>query len=245
MAPEKSPALLELRALSIAFHGTPFLRDISLRIHEQEIVGIIGPNGVGKTTLFNTICGHVSPSRGAVIFRGQDITALPPHRICRLGIGRTFQIPRPFPYMTVLENVLMGVWFGGRSKGSRVDSTREALDFLGLVGLEHKAETPARELTLSELRRLEVARALGTTPSLLLLDEFAAGLSPQASMEAVELIRALRDRGLTLLIIDHFLNLTTQASDRLIALCEGTVVAEGNPSEVLNAPRVVNAYFGN
>ena len=244
MAPEKPSACLELKSVSMEFHRTPLLTDISFRIEGQEIVGIIGPNGVGKTTLFNAICGYVRPASGSVIFRGRDVTGLPPHRICRLGIGRTFQIPRPFPDMTAFENVLMGVWFGGKEESGGGDATREALDVLNLVGLEHKAKTPARELTMSELRRLEVARALGTRPSLLLLDEIAAGLSPQASLEAVELIRALRERGLTLLIIDHFLNLTTQASDRLIAICDGVVAAEGNPAEVLNSPRVVNAYLG-
>lgn len=244
MAPKNPSACLELRNISVGFHGIPVLTDISFRIEEREIVGIIGPNGVGKTTLFNIICGTMHPASGSVIYRGRDTTGFPPHRMCRLGIGRTFQIPRPFSDMTTFENVLMGVWFGVKHERGIGNPTREAHDMLELVGLGHKADTPARELTLSELRRLEVARALGTRPSLLLLDEAAAGLSPQAALEAVELIRALRDRGLTLLIIDHFLNLTTQASDRLIAICDGVVAAEGNPDEVLNSPRIVKAYLG-
>ncbi|NLI83713.1 MAG: ABC transporter ATP-binding protein [Deltaproteobacteria bacterium] len=244
MAAEATPPCLELKGISFGFHGRPLLEDITLTVGHQEIVSFIGPNGVGKTTLFNIICGLAAPLKGSVIYRGVDITGREPHTICRMGIARTFQIPRPFPQMTVLENVLVGIWFGAEEAGKPDGERQEALRLLDLVGLRHKAEERGRELTLSELRRLEVARALATKPRLLLLDEVAAGLSPQAIREAVELIKSLRDGGLTLLIIDHFLTLTCQVSDRLVALCERKMTAVGKPAEVLNSPEVMRAYLG-
>ncbi|NLI32004.1 MAG: ABC transporter ATP-binding protein [Deltaproteobacteria bacterium] len=244
MAAETSMPCLELRRIGIGFHGKPLLEEISFTVSEQEIVSFIGPNGVGKTTLFNIICGRSNPTSGAVIYRGMDITGWSPHRICHLGIARTFQISRPFPRMTVLENVLMGIWFGKEEQVGSQAGRDEALDLLNLVGLRHKAGQEGRDLTVSELRRLELARALATRPKLLLLDEIAAGLSPQAIREAVVLINALREQGLTLLIIDHFLNLTCQVSDRLIALCDGRLTASGRPADVLNSPEVIRAYFG-
>lgn len=244
MAGETSTPCLELRRIGISFHGKPLLEGISFTVSEQEIVSFIGPNGVGKTTLFNIICGRINPTSGAVVYRGLDITGWPTHRLCHLGIARTFQISRPFPRMTVLENVLMGIWFGKEKEGRPQAGRDEAFDLLNLVGLGHKAGQAGMDLTVSELRRLELARALATRPKLLLLDEIAAGLSPQAIREAVDLIKALRKRGLTLLIIDHFLNLTCQVSDRLIALCDGRLTASGRPADVLNSPEVIRAYFG-
>jgi branched-chain amino acid transport system ATP-binding protein len=235
---------LELRHISIGFGQQKVLKDINLAIGEQEIVSIIGPNGAGKTTLFDIISGGKRPTEGAVLFRGKDITGWPPHRICHAGIARTFQVARPFQGMTALENVLIGTWFGKRKAVISRQMRNEALDLLQLVGIGSKAETPAKELTLSELRRLEVARALGTRPQLLLLDEIAAGLSPQAIQRSVELMRTLRDRGLTLVIIDHFLTLTAGASDRLVAIDKGEIVIEGKPGEVLKCPEVVSAYLG-
>lgn len=226
------------------FRQLRVLRDISLEIEEQEIVSVIGPNGAGKTTLFNIICGRIHPTRGMVLFRGQDITRWPPHRICRAGIARTFQIARPFPEMTALENVLIGLWFGKKAESKGFHRREEAFELLEVVGLAHKHDLPARDLTLSELRRLEVARALGTKPKLLLLDEIAAGLSPQAVNHSAELVKTLRSRGLTLLIIDHFLNLTAMVSDRLIALDQGEKIIEGKPSRVLQCPEVISAYLG-
>ena len=220
------------------------LKDVSFEIAEQEIVSIIGPNGAGKTTLFNIICGQVKPTRGNIRFHGEDITGWPAHRICRAGIARTFQNARPFPEMSAEENVLVGIRFGRKTDAERPENARGAIEMLELVGLGHKARTRAKYLTLSELRRLEVARALATRPHLLLLDEIAAGLSPQAIKHAVELVRTLRARGLTLLIIDHFLNLTAEVSDRLIALDQGEKIVEGKPSEVLECSEVISAYFG-
>lgn len=244
MVTSKDKICLELRNVGVRFHHERILKNISLEVGEQEIVSIIGPNGAGKTTLFNVICGEIRPSQGSVCFRGKNITGWPPHRICRAGIARTFQVARPFPEMTVLENVLIGLRFGRKEKLTPIHMQKEACRLLERAGLIHKADTTAKELTLSEQRRLEVVRALSTNPQVLLLDEMAAGLSPQAVNQAVELVGLLRARGLTLLIIDHFLSLTARVSDRLVALDRGEKILEGKPSEVLQHPDVVSAYLG-
>lgn len=220
------------------------LHNIDLLVAEQEIVSIIGPNGAGKTTLFNVICGQVRPTEGTVHFAGRDITRRPTHRTCHAGIARTFQIPKPFPEMTALQNVMIGSWFGKKGKGRSSMGFRQGEDLLHLVRLSAKASTRAKELTLSEQRRLEVARALATRPRLLLLDEMAAGLSPQAISEAAELITALRDSGLTIVLIDHFLTLTGKVSNRLVALDQGEIIAAGEPTLVLQSREVVSAYLG-
>lgn len=243
MAAAALPNLLELRHID-AFQGAQrVLRDISLQAGEQEIIGIVGPNGAGKTTLMSVIAGQTRPSQGSIFFQGQDITAWPPHRRCREGISRTFQIPRPFPEMTAWENVAIGLRFG---KPHRDDgfSRQQALEFLEQVGMPHKADTLGRDLTLSEQRRLEVARALATSPRILLLDEVAAGLSPKMVRQVVTLVQKLRYQGLTLLIIDHFLNLTLEVSDRLVVLDRGEKIMEGPPQEVMRHPEVVGAYLG-
>jgi branched-chain amino acid transport system ATP-binding protein len=217
--------------------------DINLGVREQEIIGIVGPNGAGKTTLMSVIAGQIRPARGTILFQGQDITAWPPHRRCREGISRTFQIPRPFPEMTAWENVAIGRRFG---KPHRHDgfSREKALTYLDQVGLPHKADTLGRDLTLSEQRRLEVARALATSPRILLLDEVAAGLSPKMVRQVVSLVEKLRQQGLTLLIIDHFLNLTLEVSDRLVVLDRGEKIMEGPPQEIMRHPEVIGAYLG-
>lgn len=177
-------------------------------------------------------------------FRGHDVTSWPPHRVCHLGIARTFQIAKPFPEMTVLENVLIGSWFGKNKPHGASPPAGEVGELLASVHLSSKADSPAKDLTLSEQRRLEVARALATAPRLLMLDEIAAGLSPQAIKEAVEMVKMLRQRGLTVMLIDHFLNLTSKVSDRLVALDQGEIIIEGKPAEVLQSPEVVAAYLG-
>lgn len=245
MASEESDLCLELRDISIRLSGIDVLKGINIRVREQEIVSIIGPNGAGKTTLFNIICGEVRPTTGRVFYRDRDVTGLPPHKICHLGIARTFQTPRPFPDMTARKNVQVGLCFGKTPQESATAAIHlDADELLDLVGLGRKRDARGGDLTLSEQRRLEVARALATRPRLLLLDEIAAGLSPQAIKQSVELVRLLRERGLTVILIDHFLNLTARVSDRLIALDQGELIAEGSPDTVLNYDEVVAAYLG-
>ncbi len=244
MVATASPKCLELNRISKSFGRHEVLKDIDLTVAEQEIVGVVGPNGAGKTTLFDIIGGQVKPSAGTVRYREHDITHWPVHRVCHAGIGRTFQIAKCFPEMTAWENVLMALWFGKSLALPASEGRAKAVELLRIVDLEEKAERRAQELTLSELRRLEVARALGTRPQLLLLDEIAAGLSPQAVKQAVELVETLRKQGLTVIITDHFLNFTVKVSDRLIAIDQGEIIAEGSPYQVMHDPDVVSAYLG-
>jgi len=243
MAEPARQDILDLRHIEVAVGTQRLLADINLRVQSQEIIGIIGPNGAGKTTLMGVIAGQVRPSRGAVFYQGQDITHWPPHKRCRAGIARTFQIPRPFPEMTAWENIAIGLRFG-RPEQHNGSSRDEAIAFLELVGLPHKADTRGQDLTLSEQRRLEVARALATGPQILLLDEVAAGLSPKMVRQVVKLIEKLRQQRLTLLIIDHFLNLTLEVSDRLVVLDRGEKIMEGQPQEIICHPEVIGAYLG-
>ncbi len=237
--------LLQLKSLNKTFNNFCALSNIDFSVSEGEIVGLVGPNGAGKTTLFNLICGRYKPSSGNILFNGIDITNLKPHAICRLGISRTFQSSRPFPRMNVLQNVLVGHVFGkGSSFHNRPEDRQSAKELLEIVGIPHKADTPADQLTLSEQRRLDLARALATRPKLLLLDEVAAGFSPVLVKQAIELINRVRKRGVTLLIIDHFLNLSLKVSDRLLALDHGEKIAEGPPYVVMRNPEVLRAYLG-
>lgn len=248
MAGSNSTECLRLDGIDALRKGRVVLSDVSFTVCNKEIVSIIGPNGAGKSTLFDVITGFLKPSAGRMYFQGRDITTLTPDRRCHLGIARTFQVARPFSGMTAVENVIAALIFGKPS--TKVNKFGDpwvrdrAMEHLKMVGIHHKANTPACLLTLSEQRRLEVARALATDPSLLLLDEFAAGLSPQAIDEALALIESLRSRGLTLLIIDHFLNVTVRVSDRLVAVDKGRVIAEGAVKKVLEHPAVVSAYLG-
>jgi branched-chain amino acid transport system ATP-binding protein len=237
--------LLQLKSLNKTFNNFCALDNIDFSVSEGEIVGLVGPNGAGKTTLFNLISGRYKPTSGNILFNGIDITNLKPHAICRLGISRTFQSSRPFPRLNVLQNVLVGHVFGKEfSFRSRPEDRQSAIELLDLVGIAHKADTPAGQLTLSEQRRLDLARALATRPKLLLLDEVAAGFSPVLVKYAIDLINSVRNRGLTLLIIDHFLNLSLKVSDRLLALDHGEKIAEGPPHVVMRNPEVLQAYLG-
>ncbi|MGA7877086.1 MAG: ABC transporter ATP-binding protein [Desulfoferrobacter sp.] len=244
MVTKTQNGFLELRNVRVEFDRRVALRGMSLHVMKQEIVGIIGPNGAGKTTLFNVICGQVKPTDGAIHFNNEDITRWPPHRICHAGVARTFQIAKPFPEMSVQQNVLVGLWFGSKKQYGSLTEQAEAEELLELVHLSAKSKLPAKDLTLSEQRRLEIARALATSPQFLLLDEVAAGLSPHAIKEMAELIKTLRHQGLTLLLTDHFLTLTSKVSDRLVALDQGEIIMEGKPGEVLQSAEVASAYLG-
>lgn len=235
---------LEVRHVGKEYGQQRILRDITFFLQPGEVLGIIGPNGAGKTTLFNIIAGWIPPSWGEVVWRGRDITSWSPDRLCREGLARTFQIPQVFPEMSVLENVLLGVWFGQESPPPESQARKKAHNLLEIVGLTEKAPTLARELTLMQQRLLELARALATEPQLLLLDEIAAGLSLKAVNHLTELILQLRDQGLTLLLTDHLLNLVVPVSDRLLALDQGEIIAAGPPQALMRDPRVEAAYLG-
>ena len=238
-------SLLRLEALSKRFGEHWALKEIDFDLEEGEIVGLVGPNGAGKTTLFNLITGRYRPSSGRVWLESKDITFLRPHEIRRFGISRTFQSSRPFAKMSVLENVMVGCIF--RRKFHLFPCSTDikmARQLLELVGLGHKEDTIAGQLTLSERRRLDLARALATEPRILLLDEVVAGFSPLAVKQAAELIQRVRERGVTLFIVDHFLSLSLRVSDRLLALDHGEKIAEGKPQEVMRNREVIRAYLG-
>ena len=237
--------MLEVNGVRKAYGGLMAVAGVALRAERGQILGLIGPNGSGKTTLFNVISGQASPDAGSVRLDGRELVGLSPHAICRLGVGRTFQLLNPFPHLGLVENVSVGLRFGEPSlhrPGRAVISEAERL--LRFVGLGAKMHDGASALSLGELKRLEVAMALSTRPSLLLLDEILAGASPAGIEQVLGLVRRLRDQGITMLIIEHRLKVLAQAVDRMVALDQGVVIADGPPGEVLRAPAVVAAYLG-
>ena len=241
-----SRPLLEVDNVSKRFGGVRALDGIDFCVGRGEVVGLIGPNGAGKTTLFNVVCG-VPPTTGTVRFDGDNITGWPPHRICRRGIARTFQLTRPFLELSVRDNVAAAVLFGraGDQISGLPAARREADRILGAVRLDHRAANPAGDLLFSERRRLELARALGTGPELLLLDEVMAGLTVAEAAEMVGLLGTLKhELELTLLVIEHVMKVVMTMCDRVVVLNYGSKLAEGVPSAVAVHPAVVDAYLG-
>jgi ABC-type branched-subunit amino acid transport system ATPase component len=234
--------LLEVQRVSKGFGGVRAVHDVSFALEEGELVGIMGPNGSGKTTLFNVIAGALAPDAGHVRLGGREIGGLRAHRVCAHGIARTFQLVRPFPGLTARENVLVGHLFG-RSR-ARAGSASEAERWLALVGLEGRGEVPAAQLTLIDRKRLELARALATGPSLLLLDEFMAGLNPVETGTAMALIRRLLADGLTILMVEHIVWALMELSRRIIVLSAGEKIAEGPPDAIAADPAVIDVYLG-
>jgi branched-chain amino acid transport system ATP-binding protein len=233
---------LEVLGVTKAFGGLRALRDVSLVAEPGSLVALLGPNGAGKTTLFDVVSGLTGPTMGAVRLDGTDLTGLAPHRIARLGVGRTFQIARLFPALTVLDNVRVGAVFGRGGRGG--DARIRAARLVEVVGLGDKAGVPARELSLGEQKRVELACALAIEPRLLLLDELTAGLPPRGRDEVVHFYARLRERGVTVVAIEHASSSLSQIADRIVVLDQGAVVADGRPADVLASPRVAAAYLG-
>ncbi len=231
---------LELQTVSKSYGALVVTDDVSFSVNAGEAVGILGPNGAGKSTLFNLIGGTQAPNAGRITFDDRDVTRLGAAARCRAGIGRSFQIPHPFVGMTVYENLLVGATFGQDDKGG-ADLCRDILDQTGLLS---KANTPAGALTLLERKRLELARALATNPTLLLLDEIAGGLTEAECAALIQTIRSIRSRGVAIIWIEHVVQALTAVVDRLIVIDRGRVVADGVPAQVMDLPVVQEIYLG-
>jgi branched-chain amino acid transport system ATP-binding protein len=233
--------LLEVSALSKRFGGLEAVTRLSFTLAPGEILGLIGPNGAGKTTVFHLLSGFHRPDGGDIRFRGRSLVGLKPHAICLLGLARTFQIMRPFPRLSVLDNVKLGALARHRHVRDALDRARAVIERVGLGG---KAHAPAGGLTVAERKRLELARALATEPALLLLDEVMAGLNPTETGRLIELVRQVNAEGITVLLIEHVMKAVMALSGRVIVLNYGERIAEGSPEVVVRDPRVVEAYLG-
>jgi branched-chain amino acid transport system ATP-binding protein len=243
-AERNTAIMLEVHNLSKHFGGLKAVQNVSFRIPRGEIVSLIGPNGAGKTTIFNLLSGIHPPDGGEIRLAGENLFGLRPFEICRKGIGRTFQIMQPFPHMTVLENVVTSGLFGRVPKVSMVEAKREASDLCRQVGLGGRLSDYPRNLTVAYQKRIEIARALAVKPKLLLLDEVMSGLTPTETMEAIQIVRELREGGITILLIEHVMKVVMGISDRVIVLHHGEKIAEGTTVQVANDPTVIEAYLG-
>jgi branched-chain amino acid transport system ATP-binding protein len=240
-----APAELELRGVTKRFGGVAAVDDVTFEIAKGDIVGIIGPNGAGKTTLLNCISGVYRLDGGDIRFQGNSIAGMAPHRVAALGIGRTFQVVRPFGSMTVRENAAIGALFGNADgRHGTSDAFEQADKVLELVGLKAKADYPVTALTIPDRKRLEVARAVATRPQVLLLDEVMAGLNNVEIDEALEMVRAVHATGVTVLLIEHVMRVIVGVCRRAVVLHFGQVLAQGEPEVVLRDERVIEAYLG-
>ena len=234
-------ALLEVDKLTKRFGGLVANRDISFNIEAGEIVAIIGPNGAGKSTLFNGLAGHHAPTSGSVTFDGTQLVGQTPEAIAALGLMRTYQIPRSFASMTVLENVMVGALLRHHALADARAAARQVLDTVGLSG---RGDTPAGELNVAGQKRVELARALATSPRLLLLDEVAGGLNPSEAVALAEILRSIHATGVTLVIVEHVLEVVMRLAHRVLVLDFGQLIAQGKPEEVVRNPEVIGAYLG-
>ncbi len=233
--------LLELYDVTKYFVGLAAVRNLTMEVEPREIVGLIGPNGAGKTTVFNLITGYYSPNNGRIVFKGMPISGKQPFQICRMGIGRTFQIARPFQGITVLENVLMGAF--NRSKDIR-HATKEAERILEMIGLSKKKDMLAKNLGIEERKRIEIGKALATKPELLLLDEVMAGFNETEIRETIVLLKRLREEGITFLVIEHVMSAIMALCERIVVIHHGELISHGSPKEISTDKKVIQAYLG-
>lgn len=233
--------LLEVKGISKRFGGLQAVSELSFDLKQGEILGLLGPNGAGKTTAFNMISGALRTDTGDILFDGKSLVGKAPWDICRLGIGRTYQLSKPFGGLSVVENIMVGAFVRAPSESAARDEAEEIASFLGLAG---KMNVDADDLTAVDRRKLELGRALATQPKLLLMDEVVAGATPQEASEMVELVKQVRDRGVTILIVEHVMKVIMGLSDRVIVLDYGKLIANGAPRDVVNQPEVMKAYFG-
>jgi branched-chain amino acid transport system ATP-binding protein len=234
-------SLLEIRDVSKRFGGLSALSNVSYSVNQGEILGLIGPNGAGKTTLFNVVNGFYPPTKGEVLFKKEKISHLKPHQICKFGIGRTFQVVRPLRRMTVLDNVIASAFLRAKDK---VKAEEIALENLRFTGLYEDRNVLSKGLPLGKRKKLEITRALATQPELLLLDESFAGLNPSEQNELIDIIRQIRAKGITIMVIEHHMKVIMSLSDRVVVLNYGEKIAEGTPKEIGSNPLVIEAYLG-
>jgi branched-chain amino acid transport system ATP-binding protein len=227
-----------------AFKGLLAVNSVTAHVNQGEILGLIGPNGAGKTTLFNLITGVYPPTKGKIWFEGKDVTYTPPHSRCWLGIARTFQLVRPFPELSVIDNAAMGRVYGRDPVRSRSRAEKASMEMLEIVGLAGRACEKAKSLTLVDRKRLELARALATKPKLLLLDELLAGLNPSEVLTAMALIQSIRDMGITIVMVEHLVKAVFGIADRIVVLSAGELIACGTPDEISCNQEVIDAYLG-
>lgn len=236
--------LLEVQGLSKSFGGFTALDNVSLHVDRGERLGLIGPNGSGKTTMINCISGALRNDSGSVVFQGQNITGLKPHQRTRLGIARSFQLPKPFTSMTVLENLCIPLEYAAKERTTMAGRREEAMEILKLVGMDDKAHNSSGGLTQIDMRKLELARAMAAKPDLLISDEAMAGLSGSEVDEILEKLFVMNERGVGIIMIEHVMRAVMRFSQRIVVLDAGKKIAEGNPDEIVNNPLVERAYLG-
>ena len=237
--------MLKCTEVSKRFGGLQALKNVDFTANSNEITGLVGPNGSGKSTLLNLISGVYNPDSGRITFLNEDITKLPPYKICAKGITKTSQTVQSFPEMTAVENVLTSVLFNKKKSSDKIEASMKAQQLLGFVGLgKEKFNVRAKNLNVVELRRIQLAKALATTPKLLLLDELLTGLTPAECDEAIELIKQINKQGVTILIVEHVMRVIMGLCDRVVVLQHGEKICEGTPQEVCNDENVVKVYLG-